>query len=256
MAKRIVAHIPKKCKVKVNPYVDSMAESLKAKPELHYRRAGEALSMTNEDAIEFLRSVGFSQVVPGTHFAPLDDFAKFFEVDKGSFYNFIYRYNLGIKDNSLESISCNMKYFFKTAGLLDKGEIVSESANNGLFDFHFTKTDSHYVTRDRRSVRMISARVAVAMLPLMAVLNGKYRKDKVRVLNEELIKVLRQKNEQTQAIAGAKAAANATAEAEAQKDTDLKATLAEETLYHLIKRAVVEVMSGAHISLAAPTTNT
>lgn len=256
MAKSIVAHIPKKCKVKSNPKLEATAESFKVSPDLRFRRAGEALSMTNEDAIEFLRSVGFSQVVPGTHFAPLDDFAKFFEVDKDSFYNFIYRYNLGVKDNPLESISCNMKYFFKTAGLLDKGEIVSESANDGLFDFHFAKTDSHYVTRDRRSIRMISARVAVAMLPLMATLNGKYRKDKVRTLNEELIKVLRQRNEQAQAVAEAEAAAKIAAEAEARKEADLKAALAEETLYRLIKRAVIEVMSGAHISLAAPTTNT
>lgn len=252
MAKRIVAHNPKKCKVKNNPKLEATAELLKSSAEPHYRRAGEALSLTNDEAIDFLRSVGFSQIVPGTHFAPLDDFATFFDVDRGSFYNFIYRYKLGIQHNPLESISCNMSNFFRVAGLLDKGEIVRESSESGMFDFHFTKTDSHYVTRDRWSVRLISARVAVAMLPIMAQLNGKYRKDKVRSLNGELTKVLREKNERARAIAEAEAAAKAAAEAEAQKAAELKAAIAEDTLYELIKKAVSEVMSGAKISLASP----
>ena len=256
MAKRIVAHIPKKCKVKVNPYVDSVAESLKEKPELHYRRAGEVLSLTNEDAIEFLRSVGFSQIIPGTHFAPLRDYARFLDVQSHILSCRIDYYKLGNQNNSQECFSTTLKRFFKVAGLLSKGEILPKSHKAAPFDFRFTKTDSHYVTEDSYSVRFVSARVIVALIPIMASKNGSHYKEKCRALNDELIKFLRQKNEQVQAIAEAEVAAKTTAEAEAQKAADLKATLAEETLYQLIKRAVVEVMSGAHISLAAPTTNT
>ena len=256
MAKRIVAQIPKKCKVKVNPYVDSMAESLKAKPELHYRRAGEVLSMTNEDAIEFLRSVGFSQIIPGTHFAPLRDYARFLDVRWHSLSCRIDYYKLGNQNNSQECFSTTLKRFFKVAGLMSKGEILPKSHKAAPFDFRFTKTDSHYVTEDSYSVRFVSARVVVAMIPIMASKNGSHYKEKCRVLNDELIKFLRQKHEEAKAYAAESAAIYA-AEAEGAKSTaDLKATLAEETLYQLIKRAVVEVMSGAHISLAAPTTNT
>lgn len=259
MAKSIVAQIPTKCKVKVNPYLDELAESLKAKPELHYRRAGEALSMTNEDAIEFLRSVGFAQIIPGTHFAPERDYAQFFNTDWSCLHNYLYRYKLNSKENPKEAFSVNLKYFFKVANLLDKGEVVSESTKGGLFDFHFKNTDSHYVTRDGWSVRLISARVAVAMIPIMAQQNGKFYKRRIRALNDELVNFMRKKREEAKAIAESEAAAaeaRAIAEAEAKKAAELKAAIAEESLYQLIKRAVAEVMSGAKISLTAPAENT
>ncbi len=256
MAKSIVAHIPKKCKVNVNLKLEATADSMKASSELRYRRAGEALSLTNEEAIEFLRSVGFAQIIPGTHFASERDYAKFFDVQWSTFHNYVHRHKLGFDNNPQESFSTTMMHFFKVAGLLDKGEVVPKDHKSDLFDFHFTKTGSHYVTQDGPRVRFVSARVAVAMIPIMSHYDGMFRKDKCRTLNDDLITFLRQKREQAQAIAEAEAAAKATAEAEAQKVADLKATLAEETLYQLIKRAVVEVMSGAHISLAAPTVNT
>lgn len=258
MAKRIVAQIPKKCKVKVNPYVDSVAESFKAKPELHYRRAGNALSMTNEDAIEFLRSVGFSQIIPGTHFAPLRDYARFLDVQWHSLFCRIDYYKLGNQNNPQECFSTTLKRFFKVAGLLGKGEILDKSHKAAPFDFRFTKTDSHYVTEDSYSVRFVSARVIVAMIPILASKSGSHYKEKCRALNDELIKFLRQKHVEAEANAEETlATAMAVAEVEeAQSAADLKAILAEETLYQLIKRAVVDVMSGAHISLAAPTTNT
>lgn len=256
MAKNIVTQIPKKCKVESNPNLEAVADSLRVKSGLHYRRAGEALSLTNEEAIEFLRSVGFSQIVPGTHFAPLRDYAKFMDVQWQCLYMRIQRSKLGHSDNPCESFSASPKRFFKAAGLLNKGEILPKSNKAAPFDFRFNKNDSHYVMDDSASVRFVSARVAVAMIPIIANDGGKFYKEKCRALNDELIKFLRQKAEQAQVIAEAEAAAKTAAEAEAQKEAELKAALAEETLYQLIKRAVVEVMSGAHISLAAPTTNT
>lgn len=259
MAKSILAQIPKKCKVKVNPYVDAVAGSLKAKPELHYRRAGEVLSLTNEDAIEFLRSVGFSQIVPGTHFAPLRDYARFLDVQPQIIYSALYYYKLGYKENPVECFSTEPRRFFKVAGLLDEGEILPKEHKWSPFDFHFTKTDSHYVTEDGYSVRFVSARVVMSLIPIIASRNGSFHKEKCRVLNEELIKFLRQKREEAQAIAEAEAAAaeaQAIAEAEAKKAAELKAAIAEESLYQLIKRAVAEVMSGAKISLTAPAENT
>ena len=256
MAKRIVAHIPKKCKVKVNPYVDSVAESLKAKSELHYRRAGEVLSMTNEDAIEFLRSVGFSQIIPGTHFAPLRDYAKFLDVQWHILHCRIDYYKLGNQHNPQECFSTTLKRFFKVAGLLSKGEILPKSHKAAPFDFRFAKTDSHYVTEDSYSVRFVSARVVVAMIPIIASKGGSFYKEKCRALNDELIKFMRQRAEHAREVAEAESAAKEVAEAEAQNAADLKASLAEETLYQLIKKAVAEVMSGAKFSIAAPVENT
>ena len=99
---------------------------------------------------------------------------------------------------------------------------------------------------------MLSARVAVSMIPIMARYNGKFFKSRVRTLNNELITFLRQKRQQAEAVAEAEAAAIAAAEAEVQKTAELKAAIAEDALYALIKKAVSEVMSGATSSLASP----
>ena len=256
MAKRIVAQKPEKCKVNVNPKLEATAESLKASPESRYRRAGEALTLTNEEAVEFLRSVGFSQIVPGTHFAPERDFAKFFDVQWNTLHGYIYRYKLGYEHNPDESFSTTPKHFFKVAGLLDKGEIVPKKHKWDPFDFYFKNTDSHYVTQDSSSVRFVSARVAVALLPIMANYNGTLSKEKCRMLDNELSKFMHRKHEHEKAVIEAAAAARIAAEKEAKRAAELKASIAEDTLYELIKRAVVEVMSGAKIAIAAPSTNT
>lgn len=256
MAKRIVSHKPTKCKVNVNPKLEATAESLKTSPELRYRRAGEALSLTNEEAIEFLRSVGFAQIVPGTHFAPERDYAKFFDLQWHIFHGYVYRYKLGSEHNPDESFSTTPKNLFRIAGLLDKGEIVPKTHKSDPFDFYFKNTDSHYVTQDSSSVRFVSARTAVALIPIMAHYNGMFSKERCRVLDNELSKFMHRKHEREMAIIEAEAAARVAAEAEAKKEAEVKAVLAEETLYQLIKRAVTEVMSGAKFSLAAPAENT
>lgn len=254
MTRSIVAHLPEKCKVYVNPKLNTVAESFKARPELHFRRAGEALSLSNEDAIEFLRSIGYSQVIPGTHFTPMRDYAKFLNVQWDSLNGYIQRNKLGFKDNPTEAFSTTIRHFFKVAGLLDKGEIAPKAHRYEPFDFCFTKTGVHYVTQEAVSIRFISARIAVAMIAIMAN-NPTYKWGVVSSMNDELIKFLRVKRDQAKAVADAAAAARAEAEAEAKEAAKLKAAIAEETLYELIKRAVCEVMSGAKIELA-PTTNT
>lgn len=204
--------------------------------------------MSNEDAIEFLRSAGFAQIIPGTHFAPERDYANFFGVEWSVLHGYLYRYGLNGTDNPAEAFSVGLKFFFKMAGLLDNGQIISDASKNGLFDFHFKNTDAHYVTRYSWSVRMISARCAVAMIPFMARYNGAGHHGKIKSLNEDLIKFLREKREMAKAIAEA--------EAEAERAAEVKAAIAEDALYELIKKAVCEVMSGAKLSLATPSANT
>lgn len=243
MAKKIVPHSAHKCKVKDNPKTKSVAARFLRSEEPRYITAGEVLSMSNEDAIEFLRSVGFSQIIPGTHFAPEHDYAELFDVDWMTLHNYVYRYELGNK-NQLESFSMNMRTFFKVAGLDTKGEVNADAAKSKIFDFRFNNTGIHYITRDAWSVRLLSARVAVAMIPLMANWGGKYRKEKVDALNEKLSVFLDVKRAQA-------------AIAEAEKvDSSQVSMVSSEILYELIKKAVSEVMSGAKIAIAAPTVNT
>ena len=249
MSEPIVSHNERLCKVEVNPKVDIRAKYFSASKEAHHRWAGEALSLTNEDAIEFLRSVGFSQIIPGTHFAPERDYAFFFGVEWMCLHNYVHRYGLNHKNNPIEAYSTRLDSFFRKAGLFEIGELSAQSIKDGVFDFHFKNTDTHYVTRDSRSVRLLSARVAVAMIPIIANWHSRTPKGaRISSLNKDLISYLQKKHEQEQAIAAA--------EAEAKKAAELKARIAEDTLYELIKRAVVEVMSGAKIAIAAPNTNT
>ena len=259
MAKRIVTQNPHKSKVKINPHVDAVSQSLSRDKKLYLKRSGEVLAMSNKEAIEFLRSVGFSQIVPGTHFAPARDFAEFFGVESVTLFGFINKHKIGVKGGHDEAFMTHLEQFFTDAGLNESGEVIRSAAESGVFDFHFTKSGIHYVTRNSaHKICMVSARVALSAIPFIADCRYErsYDKTKAKALNDELIKFLRQRREQEQAIAEAEAAARVAAEAKAQKEAELKASMAEETLYKLIKRAVVEVMSGAHISLAAPTVNT
>ena len=259
MSEPIVAQIPTKRKVKVNPHVDAIAQIFSGDKKLYLQRSGEVLSMSNEEAVEFLRSVGFSQIVPGTHFAPARDFAEFFGVESVTLFGFINKHKLGVKGKHAEAFMSHMEQFFINAGLNESGEVVRDAASSGIFDFHFTKSGIHYVTRgSAHKICMISARVALAAVPFIADCRYErsYDKTKAKALNDELVKFLCKRREQEKAIAEAEAAARAAAEADAKKAAELKASIAEDTLYELIKRAVVEVMSGAKIAIAAPSTNT
>ena len=263
MAKRIVAHIPVKCKVESNPYLEEVATIRDRGRRLCDRRTAEALRLSNEEAIEFLRSVGFSQVIPGTHFTPTRDAAEFFGVGTVNLLQYLSSRNLNSRRNPKESFNVQLDQFFEDAGLTSHGKIVDTEPGSGLFDFCFDKNGVHYVTKDSdNKINMISARVAVSAIPFLAdnMRKRTYDKTRARALNDQLVLFLRQKREREKAAEEARMAALMAAEEEAaekaKKEADLKAALAEETLYALIKRAVSEVMSGAKISLAAPTTNT
>lgn len=249
MAKRIVSHTGRLCKVQNNPKIEAVSALFKESDKLYYQQAGEALSMSNDEAIEFLRSVGFSQIIPGTHFAPEGDYARFFDVEKMSFHNYVHRYGLNRSENPLEAFSCDLKYFFKHAGLFDVGEVVSPAKNSSIFDFQFKGTGAHYVTRNSWSTRLLSARVATGMIPILANWFGRYHSDcKIAALHRELTSFMAKKREEEARIA-------AKVE-EAKKAEELKSSMTEDMLYRLIKKAVSEVMSGATIAIAAPVTNT
>ena len=149
MAKRIVAQMSAFGKVEFNPKVNSISEAYKMHSNPLYQQAGYALSMSNDDAAEFLRENGFAQIVPGTHFAPVKDVAKFLGISVTSVHSYFNRHKLSRPYNSTEAICCELKDFFGHAGLQKCGEatiIKNEGGHDGTFDFHFTKTDTHYVS--------------------------------------------------------------------------------------------------------------
>lgn len=263
MSEPIVAQIPTKCKVEKNPYLEEVATIRGRSRRLCERRTAEVLRLSNDEAIEFLRSVGYSQVIPGTHFTPRRDVAEFFGVGSVNFAQFLSSRNLSSRRNTRESINVHLQQFFEECGLMKHGEIVNTSGSSELFDFCFAKTGMHYVTKNSyNKINLISARVAVSAIPFFAdnLRTPTYDKSKARALNDQLVLFLRQKREREKAAEEARMAvlmeAEEEAAANAKKAAELKASIAEDTLYELIKRAVTEVMSGAKFSIAAPNTNT
>ena len=263
MAKRIVAQMSAFGKVEFNPKVNSISKAYKMHSNPLYQQAGYALSMSNDDAAEFLRENGFAQIIPGTHFAPAKDAAKFLGVPDTSMYYYLDRHHLNRVDNPMEAFSSELEWFFRRAGLNEVGKastIKNKCGVSGTFDFHFDKTDTHYVTEWNTSTRFYSARIILAMVPFMAKHYKRYNSEHPSVtLYNKLVWVLARMRDEEKKAAEQKAAEEAAAKqaeiqkAEAEKKaTELKADIAEDTLYELIKKAVSEVMSGAKISLASP----
>lgn len=238
MAKPILAQPPKFCKVQNNRKLNMLSKKLLKSDCEHCRQAGQILRMSNDDAAEFLRSVGFSQVIPGTHFAPGHDVARFLDIKENCLYNFILRYGMNNRDNPMEAISFELGSFFRAAGLLEVGEVVSDLKTK-VFDFHFKNTDSHYVTEYGSSTRMYSARVIAAIIPILARHYSKIDKDcKCASIHAALVEYMESKK------FVAKPAKTATP------------ALNEELLYELVKKAVGEVLSGAKVEMTAPFTIT
>ena len=267
MAKRSVAQMSAFGKVEFNPKVNFISEAYKMHSNPLYQQAGYALSMSNDDAVEFLRENGFAQIIPGTHFAPAKDVAKFFEVSVSSLHAYVNRHKLSRPYNPIEVISCELNVFFRKAGLQKVGKetiIKNESGGSGTFDFHFTKTDTHYVTEWGPRTRFYSARIILAMVPFMAHHFKRYNSEHPTVtLYNKLVWILAIMRDEEKKAAEQKAAEEEAAKqveiqkAEAEKKSaELKADIAEDTLYELIKKAVSEVMSGAKISLASSEVNT
>lgn len=221
--------------------------------------------MSNDEAVEILRGAGFSQIVPGTHFAPAKDIAKFFGISEISLYSYLDRHRLNRADNPQEALSAELKSFFRRAGLLNIGKatlIKNSNGTSGVFDCHFEKTDSHYVTVWNTSTRFYSARIVLAMIPFMATHHKRYNAEHPTVkLYDKLVWVLAEKRDAEKRVAeeaAQEAAKQAALEAgEGAKKADVHpVVMSEEVLYQLIKKAVSEVMSGATIAIAAPAANT
>ena len=236
MAKNIVAHIPVKCKVESNPYLEEVATIRDRGRRLCDRRTAEALRLSNEEAIEFLRSVGFSQVIPGTHFTPTRDAAEFFGVGTINLLQYLSSRNLNSRRNPKESFNVQLDQFFEDAGLTEHGKIVDTEPGSGLFDFCFDKNGVHYVTKDSdNKINMISARVAVSAIPFLAdnMRKRTYDKTRARALNDQLVLFLRQKREREKAAEEARMAALMAAEEEAAEKAKMELSTAATTEINL-----------------------
>lgn len=265
MAKRILAQTFPFGKVENDTYAFSLANKYKEHKNPTYQECSYALRMSNDDAVELLRKAGFAQIIPGTHFAPAKDYAKFLDVPELSLYSYIDRYKLNHTCNPAEAISVELKTFFRRVGLLEHGELsLVKSGCRGIFDFHFTKTDTHYVTGWNYSTRLYSARIVLAVIPFMARHHKRYDADHPSVkLYESLSVILEKMREEERQLAerleAEEAARNAAATGvqavEAQPEV-LQPTISEEFLYGLVKKAVAEVLSGAKVEMTAPFTIT
>lgn len=124
MAKQIIPQTESFCKVQNNPHVAALARVYAKSPNEPLRDCSRILTLSNDNAVEILKSLGFTQVVPGTHFAPMYDLAKFFGVKEDSLYSYLQRYGLNHTDNPREAFSCDLRVFFHRAGLLKHGKVV------------------------------------------------------------------------------------------------------------------------------------
>ena len=254
MAKRIVSQTESFCKVQNNPHVAALARVYAKSPNEPLRECSRILSLSNDNAVEILKSLGFTQVVPGTHFAPMYDLAKFFGVKEDSLYSYLQRYGLNHTDNPREAFSCDLRVFFHRAGLLKHGKIVQGEGlgPGGMFDFHFQKLDCHYVTEYRWSTRFYSARVAIAMLPLLANWNKKRNPThKCVSLHEKVMAFVVEHEKQKEAEAIEKAATRAQV-----SEPAMGATISKDELIGMIKQAVREVLADTKVEVPATLTIT
>ena len=249
MAKRILAQTTPFGKVEINSYVNSVSERFKNHESPLYQQAGYALAMSNDEAVNFLRDNGFSQVIPGTHFATVGDYAEFLGIPASVVQGYIYRHDLDRERNPTEAISAGVQAFFQRAGLMKIGkpEILKENRYRGIFDFHFEKSDTHYVTEWTRSTKLYTARVVLAMLPFISANQKGLSPDHKSVtLYDKLLHILEEKRGEEQARA----------EAQEVIEPVAQSAVSEEVLYNLIKKAVGEVLSGAKVEMTAPFTIT
>lgn len=245
MAKRILAQTSPFGKVEINPYVNSVANRFKKHVNPIYQQSGYALTMTNDEAVGFLRENGFAQIVPGTHFATVGDYAEFLGIPVTAMQSYIYRRGLDCGKNPSEAVSAEINAFFSRVGLMKFGkpEILKESRCRGLYDFHFEKTNTHYVTEWARSTKLYTARIVLAMLPFISANQKGLNPDHKSVaLYEKLLPILEAKRAEEQAKAEAQEVAAPVAQA----------AISEEVLYNLIKKAVCEVLSGAKVEVSSP----
>lgn len=236
-------------KVENNSHINSIAKHRAKSTSPVYRRMAEILSLSNEEAIEFLMENGFSQIIPGTHFAPIKDYALFFCVKPECLQSYLYRNALDVPTNAKEAMSTSLESFFRRAGLYSIGKVISSGYDPGVFDFYFEQTCSHYVTEWSHSTKFYSARVALSVIPLIANWRSSNNPAHPIInLNRRLADFIEAKR-----VAAEEAIKAAEKKAEAAKSVpEITGGSAEDLLYQLVKRAVAEILSGAKVEVSAP----
>ena len=255
MAELIVPQLEPFCKVQNNPHVAAIARVYAKSPSESLRECSRVLSIDNDKAVEILRSMGFSQIVPGTHFAPMYDLAAFFGVKEDSLYSYLQRHGLNHTDNPREAFSYDLRVFFRKAGLLKYGKFVQGEGlgPGGMFDFQFDKLDCHYVTEYRWSTRFYSARVAIAMLPLLANWHKKRNPThKCVMLYDKLMLAVAEFERDKEEKTIEKAARRANVGSVSQSGT----TISKDELLVMIKQAVREVLADTKVEVPATFTIT
>lgn len=159
----IVPQLEPFCKVQNNPKVNATIRQYSQTPDPYHRQCARILAIGNDAAVEFLQKLGFTQVIPGTHFAPLYDVADFFGIRSDSLYAYLTRHGFGANHDPRESITEDLASFFRRSGLIRHGKFVKgcfcgDKPIEGVFDFRFTGTEEHYVTKYRYSGRLFTAR--------------------------------------------------------------------------------------------------
>lgn len=193
MADKIVPHTSAFCKVKFNPRVTNLIQEYSSSNLTYRQEIARILSIGNDAAVDFLKSAGFDGIIPGTHFALLQDVADFLGVPKDRLASNLNNHGFNSVTDPKEAITRNIGEFFRYAGLLNCGKIVTNDSFTGVFDYCMSGTGEHYVTKNASSRRMFTARAFLSTLPsLRRKIKWSDDNSKLYNLYDELLKYVGQ----------------------------------------------------------------
>lgn len=270
MTEKIVPQTEPFCKVQNNPKVNTLIRVYSGHKDHYYNQCARILALGNDKCVEFLEKAGFTQIIPGTHFALLYDMAEFFGVHIESLYSRLTQHGFGKNHDPRESLVMDIGSFFHRSGLIKYGHVVvrdhsGEYPQQEVFDFHFNDSDYHFVTKYVYSGRMFTVRAYLSMLPFVCKYYSRHNTDgRYKHLYASLMKFVAECEDKEKARKATEKAVVApvveksvpTKQPSEQVSAGNMTSVAEDLLYQMVKRAVAEIMSGATIAIAAPTANT
>lgn len=257
MANEIVPQTAAFCKVENNPRVNNLIQQYSISDLDYKQEVARVLSIGNDSAVDFLKSVGFDGIIPGTHFALLQDMADFLGVSKDRLASSLNSHGFNSVTDRKEAITRNIADFFRTSGLLNCGKIVANDSFAGVFDYCMAGTGEHYVTKNTSSRRLFTARAYLSTLPPLRR-KIKWDEDNSKLCNiyEELLEYVRQCEWGVcmQRIAPAYEPVEPVVSQPAPQPVQLaQATVSvtKDELLNLIKQAVKEAMADKQVEIPA-----
>ena len=262
MANPIVSQTDQYCKVENNPKLYHIIEKYSRHGLEHYCAFAAILKRGNGEAAEFLKSMGCTGIIPFTFHIPIEEAAKFYNVDRSYLYSLLHRVGFNTRSVGNEYISEEPSVYFHQAGLHKLGKFVppiGPSARN-KYDYVRNDTGEHYVMRIYgRTTIFISARAVLSVAPLIAYTRGASDKDHVSV---RIRKAIEDSDYLTDGIKNLIAETEKSTPVqedvveEASAPSGSGVTLSKDELFSMIKQAVREVLSDTRVEVPAKITIT